>query len=35
MGYLLDPEEVLCQTVPAIIRNLKEDFTDVVVLVPA
>jgi len=23
MGYLLDPEEVLCQTVPAIIRNLK------------
>jgi D-proline reductase (dithiol) PrdB len=35
MGYLLNPEELLCQTVPAIIRNLKEDFTDVVVLVPA
>lgn len=35
MGYLLDPEVMLCETVPALIRNLKEDFTDVVVLVPA
>jgi D-proline reductase (dithiol) PrdB len=35
MGYLLNPEELLCETVPAIIRNLKEDFADVVVLVPA
>jgi D-proline reductase (dithiol) PrdB len=35
MGYLLNPEEMLCQTVPAIIRNLNEDFADVVVLVPA
>ena len=35
MGYLLEPEELLCNTVPALIRNLKEDFADVVVLVPA
>ena len=35
MGYLLDPKELLTQTVPALIRNLKEDLADVVVLVPA
>jgi D-proline reductase (dithiol) PrdB len=35
MGYILNPEELLCETVPALIRNLKEDLTDVVVLVPA
>jgi D-proline reductase (dithiol) PrdB len=35
MGYILDPEELLSETVPALIRNLKEDCVDVVVLVPA
>jgi D-proline reductase (dithiol) PrdB len=35
MGYILKPEQLLCETVPALIRNLKEDFADVVVLVPA
>ena len=35
MGYILDPEELLSETVPALIRNLKEDLADVVVLVPA
>jgi D-proline reductase (dithiol) PrdB len=35
MGYILDPERLLCDTVPALIRNLKEDLADVVVLVPA
>jgi len=35
MGYLLNPENLLCKTVPALIRNLKEDLADVVVLVPA
>ena len=35
MGYILDPDELLHKTVPAIIRNLKEDLADVVVLVPA
>ncbi len=35
MGYILDPEELLSTTVPALIRNLKEDLADVVVLVPA
>lgn len=35
MGYILDPEELLTKTVPALIRDLKEDFADVVVLVPA
>jgi D-proline reductase (dithiol) PrdB len=35
MGYLLDPSEMLEQTMPAVIRNLKEDRADVVVLVPA
>ncbi len=35
MGYILNPERLLRETVPALIRNLKEDFADVVVLVPA
>lgn len=35
MGYILRPERLLSETVPALIRNLKEDFADVVVLVPA
>lgn len=35
MGYILQPGELLNQTTPAIIRNLKEDGADVVVLVPA
>jgi D-proline reductase (dithiol) PrdB len=35
MGYILKPEILLQETVPALIRDLKEDFADVVVLVPA
>lgn len=35
MGYILDPEELLSKTVPALIRDLKQDLADVVVLVPA
>lgn len=35
MGYILDPEELLHQTVPAMIRDLRQDLADVVVLVPA
>jgi D-proline reductase (dithiol) PrdB len=35
MGYILRPEQLLAETAPAIIRDLKEDFADVVVLVPA
>ena len=35
MGYILRPEELLTQTVPAIIRDLREEHADVVVLVPA
>jgi D-proline reductase (dithiol) PrdB len=35
MGYILTPETLLRETVPALIRNLKEDLADVVVLVPA
>jgi D-proline reductase (dithiol) PrdB len=35
MGYILNPERLLQETVPALIRNLKEDMADVVVLVPA
>ncbi len=35
MGYILNPETLLCETVPAIIRNLKKDLVDVIVLVPA
>ena len=35
MGYILNPQVLLKETVPALIRNLKEDLADVVVLVPA
>jgi hypothetical protein len=35
MGYLLKPETMLQKTVPAIIRDLRADQADVVVLVPA
>ncbi len=35
MGYILRPEQLLAETAPALIRNLREDFADVVVLVPA
>jgi D-proline reductase (dithiol) PrdB len=35
MGYILNPQVLLRETVPALIRNLKEDLADVVVLVPA
>ena len=36
MGYIVRPAEgLLAETVPALIRNLKEDYADVVVLVPA
>jgi hypothetical protein len=35
MGYILQPEELLRQTVPAIIRNLRADHVDAVVLIPA
>jgi D-proline reductase (dithiol) PrdB len=35
MGYILKPERLLQETIPAMIRNLKEDMADVVVLVPA
>lgn len=35
MGYILRPEQLLAETVPALIRDLKADFADVVVLVPA
>jgi D-proline reductase (dithiol) PrdB len=32
MGYILNPEVLLRETVPALIRDLKEDLADVVVL---
>jgi D-proline reductase (dithiol) PrdB len=35
MGYILNPEQLLRETVPALIRDLREDLADVVVLVPA
>jgi hypothetical protein len=35
MGYILDPEELLKETVPAIIEHLQADQVDMVVLVPA
>lgn len=34
MGYILDPGELLGQTTPAIIRSLREEEVDVVLLVP-
>ncbi|RPH57637.1 MAG: hypothetical protein EHM81_11310 [Chloroflexi bacterium] len=35
MGYILKPETLLQETVPAIIRDLRADHADVVALVPA
>ena len=35
MGYNLQPQVLLQETVPAIIRNLRDEEVDVVVLVPA
>jgi D-proline reductase (dithiol) PrdB len=35
MGYLLDPREFLEGSVPAIIRRMRDESVDVVVLVPA
>jgi hypothetical protein len=35
MGYILNPERLVSQTVPALIRDLKQDLAHVVVLVPA
>jgi D-proline reductase (dithiol) PrdB len=35
MGYILKPERLLHETVPAIIRDLRAEHADVVVLVPA
>jgi D-proline reductase (dithiol) PrdB len=35
MGYTTQPEQLLQKSVPAIIRNLRDEFVDVVVLVPA
>jgi len=35
MGYILNPEQLLRETVPALIRDLKADLADVVILVPA
>ena len=35
MGYILDPDHLLQETLPALIRDLREDQADVVILVPA
>jgi D-proline reductase (dithiol) PrdB len=35
MGYILEPETLLEQSVPSIIRQLKDERVDIVVLVPA
>ena len=35
MGYILEPEELIHETAPAIIGHLKEDGVDVVLLAPA
>jgi hypothetical protein len=35
MGYIVDPHELLQETTPSIVRDLREDLADVVVLVPA
>ena len=34
MGYLLNPEQMLRESVPAIIDNLRQDQVDVVLMVP-
>jgi D-proline reductase (dithiol) PrdB len=35
MGYILQPDELLGETTPAIIRNLQAEAVDAVLLVPA
>jgi len=35
MGYLLQPEAMLQESIPAIVRRLKDERVDVVVLVPS
>lgn len=35
MGYLLEPQELLEKSIPAIIEHLRADKVDVVVLIPA
>jgi D-proline reductase (dithiol) PrdB len=35
MGYILEPQELLEKSIPAIIEHLQEDKVDVVVLIPA
>jgi D-proline reductase (dithiol) PrdB len=35
MGYILDPKKLIEQSVPGIIRSLREEAVDIVVLVPA
>jgi len=35
MGYILDPTELLEQSIPAIVRRLRDEAVDAVVLVPA
>ena len=35
MGYILEPKTLLDESVPAIVRHLRDDQVDVVVLVPA
>ena len=34
MGYLLQPEQMLCESVPAIIEKLRQDQVDLVLMVP-
>lgn len=34
MGYILDPQQLLQETAPAIIQQLQEDEVDIVLLVP-
>jgi D-proline reductase (dithiol) PrdB len=34
MGYLLNPEQMLRESVPAMIENLRQDQVDIVLLVP-
>jgi len=35
MGYILQPETLLTESIPAIIQQLKEDLVDIVVLIPS
>ena len=35
MGYILEPQELLDETVPKIVRHLQEEGVDAVVLIPA